>query len=113
MARNWVKKYKEGYFGMFNQGDEYTNPLEELAGIKHAGETLRLMLFYMSILDYNNRIRNLPQREIAERINMTRPNVSKANKALEKAGVITRIGRDYYFNDKYMLKGIRRYKIKR
>jgi hypothetical protein len=109
---NSYNKYRKGYFGMFNQGEPNYNPYIELAGIKFPGETLRLLFFYIGVVQYDNRIKYYSQKEIAEMINMAAPNVSVANKNLLEAGIIYKDGRDYYFNDKYLVKGLKRYKIK-
>ena len=97
---------------MFNQGDSTYNPFEEASRIKFGGQSLRLMLFYMGHVQYNNKIKYFTQREIAERTDIPQPNVNNANKALLEAGIIIKDGRDYYFSEKFIKKGLKRYKIK-
>jgi DNA-binding transcriptional ArsR family regulator len=113
---NKDNKYEKGFFGMFNQGAKNVegvqdyNPFIELANIKFGGETLRLFLFYIGIVEYDNKIKRYTQVEISEMIGMAAPNVSNANKKLLEAGIIYKDGRNYYFNDKYLVKGLKRYK---
>ena len=98
---------------MLNQGEANdTNPFIELSTVKYAGETLRLFLFYIGIVEYDNKIRRYTQPEISEMINVAVPNISKANKILVENGIIYKDGRDFYINEKYLLKGLKRYKRK-
>jgi len=108
-----IEKYKEGFFAMINQGDKDYNPFVEISRLKLSGETWRLMMFYIGVVQYDNRIKAYTQREIAEMTDMAQPNVSNANKALLEAGIIIKDGRDYYFSDKFVKKGLKRYKIKK
>jgi hypothetical protein len=110
---NSYNKYKKGRFAMYNQGEEEYNPFIELSSVKYAGETLRLFLFYMGVVQYDNRIKSYTQQEISDITNIARTNISKANKILMEDGIIYKDGRDYYFNDKYLVKGLKRYKIKK
>jgi hypothetical protein len=108
---NTYNKYEKGYFGMFNQGSEDYNPYVELAATKFNGETLRLFLFYIGVVEYDNKIRRYTQQEISEMTTIAQPNVSKFTKTLIEAGIIYKEGKDYYINDKYLVKGLKRYKI--
>jgi hypothetical protein len=104
------KKYEEGYFAMLNQGSENYNPYHELSAIRFTGESLRLFLFYIGSVEYDNKIKYYKQREIAEITNISRANISEANNNLLNAGVIYKDGKNYYFNDKYVMKGLRQYR---
>ena len=109
MLRNF-EKYEKGFFAMVNQGNKDYNPLVELAAMKLTGETWRLLMFYIGHMQYDNRIKTCTQREISEKIGMAQSHVSKANKALLENGIIVKEGRDYYFSDKFVKKGVRKYK---
>jgi len=49
-----------------------------------------------------NRIKTFTQVKIAEEINSSQSNVSKALKKLEKDGIIYKDDLDFYFSDKYI-----------
>jgi hypothetical protein len=104
--------------GMLNQGAENIdgvkdyNPFYELAATKFNGETLRLFLFYIGAVQYDNRIKRYTQAEISEITTIAQSNISKFNKLLLQAGIIYKDGRDYYLNDKYVMKGLRQYREK-
>jgi DNA-binding MarR family transcriptional regulator len=53
-------------------------------------------------LDINNRIKAFKQADLAEEIDSSQFNVSRALKRLEKDGVIIRNGLGYYFSEKYI-----------
>jgi hypothetical protein len=106
--------YLKGRFGMFSQGEtKETNPFVELSSVKYGGEIFRLFLFYVGVLEYDNKIKHYTQRQIAELTGMARENVNKANKILLNHGIIYADGKDYYMDEKYFLKGLKRYKRKR
>jgi predicted transcriptional regulator len=63
------------------------------------GETYRVLLLLLSRLDFENWIQ-VTQTEISEKLEMKKPNVSKAVSILEEKGIILRgpkIGRTYAF----------------
>ena len=63
------------------------------------GETYRVLLILLSRLDFENWIQ-VTQTEISEKLEMKKPNVSKAISILEEKGIILRgpkIGRTYAF----------------
>lgn len=73
------------------------------------GETYRVLLFLLSRLDFENWIQ-VPQTEIAERLEMHKQDVNKAVKLLESKGIILRgpkVGRSHAFrlNPYYGWKG--------
>ena len=73
------------------------------------GETYRVLLLLLSRLDFENWIQ-VTQTEISEKLEMKKPNVSKAISILEGKGIILRgpkIGRTYAFrlNPYYGWKG--------
>jgi DNA-binding MarR family transcriptional regulator len=84
--------------------------LETIAKDKDfTGETLRVLMYLLSRLDFDNWI-HTPLQEIADRLGMKRPNVSKAVNLLESKGILIRgpkIGRSYAFrlNPYYGWKG--------
>jgi len=100
-----VNKYPKGAFGMFSQPG-----FMKLARDTNYSASARLLFFFMAVVEYDNRIKYYTQQEISEVINIARPNVSKATKELVETGVIYKDGRDYYFSEEYVLKGIKKYK---
>jgi hypothetical protein len=63
------------------------------------GETYRVLLFLLSKLDFENWIQ-LPQTEIAEKLEMHKQDVNKAIKLLEHKSILLRgpkVGRSYAF----------------
>ena len=71
---NWV--------AMFQAGMEYLSQQKNMSG-----EQWRVFAYLMSRLDYDNYLR-VPQKEIAEHLDLTVPNVSRAIKALIELDVI-------------------------
>jgi hypothetical protein len=69
---------------------------------KYNSVDLRLIVALKEKLDFNNRISNFTQKEIAERVGSTQPKISRALKKLEEDEVIFKDGLDYYFNDSYI-----------
>jgi len=107
------KRLTKGRFCMLNQGEtKETNPYIKLASVRYAGETIRLFLFYMGVVEYDNKIKRYTQPEISEMINIAVSNISKAKKILEADGIIYKDGRDFYINEKYLIKGLKKHKRK-
>jgi hypothetical protein len=105
------QRFKKGRFAMINQGeDNNANPFIELASKKYRGESLRLFLFYMGVVEYDNKIPRITQVEIAEILNIAVPNICVAKKALLEDGIIYKDGRDYYLDERFLLKGMKNYK---
>lgn len=100
--------YKKGLFFVVNQ----EKVQEILKNKKYKGESLRLLLFFMSIVEYDNRIKSYTQIQIAEKTAMKQPQISRAMKELESDGLIYKDGRDYYFNEDFLTKGSWRYENK-
>jgi len=103
-----VNVYPKGGFGMFLQ-----KGFRELARDASFSLPARMLFFYMGVVEYDNRIKNYTQQEISEMTNIPQPNVSKATKKLVEDGIIYKDGRDYYFNDKYILKGVKKYRVQK
>lgn len=62
-------------------------------------ESLRVLMFLMARLDFENWIQ-VTQKEISEKLNIKKPNISKAVSLLEEKGIILRgpkVGRSYAF----------------
>ena len=62
-------------------------------------ESLRVLMFLMARLDFENWIQ-VTQKEIAEKLDLKKPNISKAVSLLEEKGIILRgpkVGRSYAF----------------
>jgi DNA-binding MarR family transcriptional regulator len=78
---------------------------EMIKSKKYTGETLRLLLFFMSVVEYDNRIKAYTQAQIAEKTSMRQPQISRAMKDLEKDEIIIKDGRDYYFSTEFLAKG--------
>jgi len=103
-----INKYPRGFFGMYFQPS-----FIRLAARRYTGEVASLLLFFMGVVEYDNRIKYHTQEEIADILKMARPNISKAIKVLVKDDVIRKIGRDYYWNEEYIMKGVMKYRIRR
>lgn len=63
---------------------------------------LKVLVALKCRLDFNNRIRQFTQKDIAQEIKSSQPNVSKALKRLEEDQIIYRDGLEYYFSDSYI-----------
>ena len=98
--------YPKGGFAMFLQ-----QSFLKLAADSKYSINARMLFFYMAVVEYDNRIKSYTQQEISEMTNIARPNVSKAHKILESDGIIYKDGRDYYFSEEYILKGVKNFKI--
>lgn len=75
------KKLKEGFFMAIQEGFLY------LAQLDLTGEQLRVLLYIMGKLDFENYI-CLTQKSVAEALNLHKSNVSKAFKVLAEKGII-------------------------
>jgi len=62
------------------------------------GTTYRVLMYLITQLDFNNRIKTFRQVDIAEAIQTNQANVSRALKALESDRIIKKRGNDFYFN---------------
>jgi len=93
--------YKKGWFFVVNQ----EKVQEMIKNKKYTGETLRLLLFFMSVVEYDNRIKAYTQTQIAEKISMRQPQISRAIKDLESDRIIIKDGRDFYFSTEFLTKG--------
>lgn len=102
-----VDKYPKGGFAMYLQ-----QGFLKLASETKFSVSARMLFFYMGVVEYDNRIKNYAQREISEMTGITQANISKATKELLEDGIIYKDGRDFYFNDEYILKGTRKYRVK-
>jgi len=98
--------YKKGWFFVVNQ----EKVQDMIRNKKYNGETLRLLLFFMSIVEFDNRIKAYTQKQIAEKTGMKQPQISRASKELEIDNIIFKDGRDYYFNDEFLTKGTWNYR---
>lgn len=81
------------------------------------GETLRVFLYAIGKLDFENYLR-LKQDEIAQALNLKKPNVSRAMKLLETKGVLQRgpkVAQSYTWrmNPNYGYKGDPRGKVRK
>jgi len=100
------KKLKEGFFMAIQEG------FLHLAQLDLTGEQLRVLLYIMSKLDFENYI-CLTQKSVSEALNLHKSNVSKAFKVLVEKGIIhegPKVGRikTYRFDPSFGYKG--RYK---
>lgn len=98
-------KYKRGDFMIICQ----SKMQEVLINKNYVGDTLRVLLFFMSVTEYGNRIKYFTQREISDKIKMGQSKVSAAVKALVADNIIYKEGRDFYFNDDLLIKGYENY----
>ena len=75
------KKLKEGFFMAIQEG------FLHLAQLDLTGEQLRVLLYIMGKLDFENYI-CLTQKSVSEALNLHKSNVSKAFKVLVEKGII-------------------------
>ena len=104
-----VNKYRKGGYLMLNQD----KILEIVTEKRYTGDTLRVLLFFISITEYDNRIRGYTQSKIAEKIKITQSKVSTAVKTLIADSIIFKDEdtRDYYFSDDLLVKGTQKYVV--
>lgn len=70
----------------------YQNTLEELSKLDYTISELKVLLYFMSITDYNkNSFINKTHKEIGEELNISRETVTKALKKLHDRELINRI----------------------
>jgi len=98
-----VKKrhFKKGEFYM--QAKVFDSLLSEM--IKSGDFTMldmRTLIAMKQRIDYNNRIKNFTQKEIAEEISSSQANVSRSIQLLLKHRIIIKDGLDMYFNANYI-----------
>jgi DNA-binding MarR family transcriptional regulator len=79
--------------------------LEIVINKHYTGSVFRLLLFFMAITEYDNRIKYYTQKEISQKIKMTQSEVSAAIRTLDTDGIIKKDGRDWYFSDELLVKG--------
>lgn len=102
-----VNKFRKGGFLMISQ-----DKMQEIVTEKrYTGDTLRVLLFFITITEYDNRIRGYTQKKIAEKINITQSKVSSAIKCLIEDGIIYKDDetRDFYFSNDLLVKGTQKY----
>ena len=111
-----ISKKRSPYQGWVMNNQEAMRILAKDKEIK--GETHRVLWFIGGILDFENWV-HISVTEIAEELEMKRPNVSRAIKLLEKKEVILRgpkVGRSYgfmlnpYFGWKGKVKNLEKYR---
>ena len=103
-----VKVYREGGWLMLSQD----KVLEIVTEKRYTGDTLRVLLFFISMAEYDNRIRNYTQKKIAEKIKINQSKVSTAVKILEADKIIYKPDdetKEYYFSDSLLTKGTHKY----
>ena len=81
------QKLKESWFMFFQSACEQLALDKDLSG-----ETFRVLMHLLSTLDFENYIL-IQQSEIAEKLEMKRPNVSRAIKQLLERGILVKGGR--------------------
>jgi DNA-binding MarR family transcriptional regulator len=104
-----VKVYREGGWLMLSQD----KILEIVTEKRYTGDTLRVLLFFISVAEYDNRIRNYTQKKIAEKLRIGQPKVSIAIKILERDRIIyvpDDETKEYYFSNDLLTKGTHKYK---
>lgn len=99
------KSYKKGGFFLINQ-EKLTELLKNKETSKRlTGETLKLLLFYQSLVEYGNRIKGYTQIQMSEMTGMKQSQISRGTKELVSLDIIYKEGRDYYFNNDFLMKG--------
>jgi len=102
------RKLGTGWFAMFQ------DPIGWIAEQRLSGEQLSVLLHLLSKMEYDNYIR-VPQKYIAEKLNMTQSHVSRALKTLKDMEIIVEeeregINKTYRFNPNVAHKGSYNYK---
>lgn len=69
---------------------------------KYTGETFRVLFLLLEMIDFNNRIKSFTQKELAEQLETSQPNISKSLKTLSEDKIIYKNGRDWYFSDEFV-----------
>ena len=69
---------------------------------KYTGETFRVLFLLLDMIDFNNRIQSFTQKDLAEKLNTSQPNISKALKVLSDDNIIYKKNRDWYFSDEFV-----------
>jgi len=82
VAQKAPSAFEKGRFLIVSQ-----NALEEIASANLGEEALRVFLMLCGVLDFENYIM-VSQSEIAQKLNMKRPNVSRAIRRLADEGII-------------------------
>ena len=104
-----VKIYREGGWLMLSQD----KVLEIVTEKRYTGDTLRVLLFFISMTEYDNRIKNYTQKKISEKIKINQSKVSTAIRMLEADKIIYKHDdetRDFYFSDTLLTKGTKKYR---
>lgn len=91
------RHFKKGEFFMAN----LSLPIA-LIQKNYNGTTYKVLMYLLTQLDFNNRIKTFRQIDIADAIKTNQANVSRALKVLESDKLIYKDGLDYYFNDEYI-----------
>jgi DNA-binding MarR family transcriptional regulator len=73
------------------------------------GFDLKLFFVLLKFVEQDNKIKRFKQKELAEMLGTSRPNVTLSLKKLSKYGIIQHVDDDYYFNDQYIYTGKKRY----
>ena len=102
------RKLGTGWFAMFQ------NPIGWIAEQRLSGEQLSVLLYLLSKMEYDNYLR-VPQKTIAEKLNMTQSHVSRAMKLLKDMNIIVEEKREgtnktYRFNPNIAHKGSYNYR---
>jgi len=103
-----IKIYEEGHWLMLSQD----KVLQIITEKKYTGDTLRVLLFFIAVTDYDNRIKNFTQKKISEKIKISQSKVSLAIKALQADKIIYMPDDDekmFYFSDDLLTKGTYKY----
>jgi DNA-binding MarR family transcriptional regulator len=96
-------KYRKGGFGVLG----FDRMTEILADKKtFTGEILRVLMMLMTLTDIDGRIIRYTHKEIADLINVKRPQVTKAIKILRANNVIYEDKRDLYVDDALLWRGV-------
>lgn len=66
------------------------------------GTTYKILMYLLTQLDFNNRIKSFRQIDIANATKTNQANVSRALKILEKDKIIIKKDNDYYFSDNFV-----------
>jgi len=103
-----VRIYKEGRWLMLS----LDKVLEIITEKRYTGDTLRVLLFFIAMTEYDNRIKNFTQKKISEKIKISQSKVSLAIKTLEADKIIYRPDDEekmYYFSEELLIKGTQKY----
>jgi predicted transcriptional regulator len=106
-----TRHFKKGGFITMSKSiaDLIIKQTENVYDCELTGFDLKLFFVLLKFVEQDNKIKRFKHKELAEMLGTSRPNVTLSLKKLTKYGIIENNEDDYYFNDKYIYTGKKRY----